>query len=302
MPATIREYIEQDLAERIRNGQTRPADLTLDALSRHYGVSVTPIRQALRGLAAAGLVSRRSNGRLDLTSDARMRGKHAPSQSAAGGIPSASAELERVLSEEAIRAGLRGDNAYLREEATARKRGVGRTAIRQVFSRLVGKGLLIHVPRCGWKVRPFDLADLAAYIEVRELLEIKALELARAHLLKTDLKRMLDGNTGGRVETGIDNKIHAYLVEKSGNSYIREFFERNGAYYTTLFDYAAPKTKAVREMANQHRSILRALIAEDWETARIALVHHIRSQRPVVEDLMRRVAHGSAEAEQLESA
>ena len=57
MPATIREYLEQDLAERIRSGLAGRNDLTLKALAAHYGVSFTPIRQALRSLAAAGLVS-----------------------------------------------------------------------------------------------------------------------------------------------------------------------------------------------------------------------------------------------------
>ena len=198
MPATIREYIERDLAERLRSGEAGRADLTLQALSEHYGVSFTPIRQALRGLLEAGIVAKQGNGRLDMGKAVRIGRKRVVPNSEAQGIPSASADLERTLSAALIRASLHGDNAYLREEATASKLGVGRTAVRQVFARLVGKGLLVHVPRCGWKVRPFDSADLADYIEIRELLELKALELARPHLLKADLKRMLEGNSRER--------------------------------------------------------------------------------------------------------
>ena len=76
----------------------------------------------------------------------------------------------------------------------------------------------------------------------------------------------------------------------------------NSGFYTTLFDYAAPETKAVRQMASQHRAILRALIAEDWDKARTALVHHIRAQRPIVEELMRSVAYVPTSDERLESA
>ena len=288
MPATIREYLEQDLAERIRSGLAGRNDLTLKALAAHYGVSFTPIRQALRSLAAAGLVAKGTNGRLDVEVRSSRRRGRAASSSSPSIIPSASAELERVLREELIRASLRRDSAYLREEATAKRLGVGRTAIRQVFGRLAGQGLLVHVPRCGWKVRSFDAADLAAYIEIRELMEVKALELARPNVSTADLKRMLEGN--------------ATLVEKAGNLYIRDFFERNSAYYTTLFDYAAPETKVVREMARQHRALLRAMIANDWEKARAALVDHIRAQRPVVEDLMRRVASSQLDLTQSESA
>ena len=302
MPATIREYLEQDLAERIRSGLAGRNDLTLKALAANYGVSFTPIRQALRSLAAAGLVAKGTNGRLDVEVRSSRRRGRAASSSSPSIIPSASAELERVLREELIRASLRRDSAYLREEATAKRLGVGRTAIRQVFGRLAGQGLLVHVPRCGWKVRSFDAADLAAYIEIRELMEVKALELARPNVSTADLKRMLEGNATDRLATGIDNQIHAYLVEKAGNLYIRDFFERNSAYYTTLFDYAAPETKVVREMARQHRALLRAMIANDWEKARAALVDHIRAQRPVVEDLMRRVASSQLDLTQSESA
>jgi DNA-binding GntR family transcriptional regulator len=184
----------------------------------------------------------------------------------------------------------------VREEATALRYGLGRTAIRQALARLAGRGLVVHVPRCGWRVRPFDLADLEEYLEVREVLELKALDLARPHLVTADLRRMLLGNAprAGR-KARLDNNLHRYLVDKAGNAYISDFFNRHGAYYTTIFDFAAPETRVVVEMARQHRSILRALIDRDWPRARQALSQHIRGQRPIVKELMLRLAPTQAE-------
>ncbi len=156
-----------------------------------------------------------------------------------------------------IKKSLSGAGDYLREEATAERFGVGRTAIRQAFLRLAGRGLLVHVARCGWRVRTFDLADMNAYLEVREVLENKALSLARPHLVETDLRRMLAGNASQKGSTRLDNSLHHYLVEKSGNDYLREFFGRHGRYYTSLLDFAAPETHVVAAMARQHRRILR---------------------------------------------
>jgi DNA-binding GntR family transcriptional regulator len=192
---------------------------------------------------------------------------------------------------------LRREADYLREAATAVRFSVGRTALRQALGRLAGRGLVVHVPRCGWRVRPFDEADLDAYLEVREVMELKALELARHRLVADDLKRMLAANAPNGRTTRLDNRLHRYLVEKAENGYIRDFFDRHAAYYTTLFDFAAPETHVVAAMARQHRFILCALIDRDWSRARKALARHIRDQRPVVKELMRQLGQTRVQAQ-----
>jgi DNA-binding GntR family transcriptional regulator len=271
-------YIREDLKARLHAGRGLPAKLTLEGLSRHYGVSFTPVRAAVRELVRDRFLRKRGNGRLEVSPDppravVRRRGFEAP------------ADPERLLAADALRRSLKGEAVYLREEAAASKYGIGRTVVRQVFGRLVGTGLLEHVPRKGWRVRPLRGEELDAYLEIRETLELKALDLARPRLAKADLERMLAGQ-----ETGLDNDLHRYLVEKSGNRYIRDFFDRHGAYFTTLFDTAATGASMVAEMAGQHRRVLQALLRRNWDAAREALAHHIRCQRPVLKKLMNRLA------------
>src|SRR5277367_398275 len=130
---------------------------------------------------------------------------------------------------------------------------------------------------------------MAAYLEVREVLERRALSLARQHLVEADLRRMVAGNAPRADGPRIDDSLHGYLVEKSGNAYLREFFDRYGAYYATLLNFAAPETHVVAAMARQHRKILRALLSKDWPRARRELARHIRAQRPIVRDLLQRI-------------
>jgi DNA-binding GntR family transcriptional regulator len=236
------------------------------------------------------VVVRRDNGRIDVNPTATDNGSTGRDRRAGNQLPPERAHiLEGALASEVIKKSLSGEVDYLREQATAAKFGVGRTAIRQAFQRLAGRGLIVHVPRCGWRVRPFDENDLAAYLEVREVLENKALALARPHLVEADLRRMLSGNASRSGGPILDNSLHRYLVEKSGNDYLREFFNRHRAYYTSLLDFAAPETCVVASMARQHRKILRALIAQDWTRARRELTRHIRAQRPVVRELLQRI-------------
>jgi DNA-binding GntR family transcriptional regulator len=94
---------------------------------------------------------------------------------------------------------------------------------------------------------------------------------------------MLEGNAPVDEDQSprLDNRLHEYLIAKSGNRYIRNFFRQYTAtYYTSAFDYAAPEAHVVAEMAAQHRAILEALVARKWARAREALIQHIRAQRP----------------------
>ncbi|WP_422927771.1 GntR family transcriptional regulator [Singulisphaera sp. PoT] len=306
--ATISDYIKRDLADRIRSNLELPAGLTLPELSRHYGVSSTPVREAIRDLVAEGVLLKGDNGRVQVnpkkSASAKAKGSAKPRPKAEPErpeLPSRSADLEATLTADVIAGSLRGEDGYLREEATAKRLGVGRTAIRQVFGRLAGRGLIEHVPRCGWRVRAFDADDLRAYLEVRETLELKALELARHRLDPDDLRAMLEGNIADQRKPRLENRFHRYLIDKAENPYIREFFDRQGAYYTTLFDFAAPETHVVREMARQHREILQALIDRDWTRARRTLADHIRAQRPIVEDLLQRIGRLPKEPDEIVS-
>lgn len=286
MAETITEYIKRDLCFRLCSKDEFADRLTLTALAKHYNVSLMPVRLAVRELIAEGVLLKQANGQLNVNRSAvNLRtGTFAP--------PSPPDALETALTQDVIRMSLRGEASCLREEATANRYRIGRTALRQVLNRLALKGLVEHLPRRGWRVRKFDRDDLRSYLTVRESLELTALRLARPHLVREDLEGMLRGNVpdspGG--EARLDNRLHQYLIEKSGNPYIKDFFDRHGHYFTALFDYAAPEARLTIAMARQHRAILRALIARDWPLARLELARHIRAQLSVLRHLLKQVA------------
>jgi DNA-binding GntR family transcriptional regulator len=286
MTETITEYIKRDLCFRLASEGEFLDRLTLAALAKHYKVSLMPIRLAVRELIAEGVLLKETNGRLKV--NLAVVGV----RTSAFAPPAPPETLEAVLTQEVINRSLRGEASYLREETTAQRYLVGRTALRQVLNRLARKGLVEHLPRRGWHVRAFDRDDLRAYLTVRESLELTALRLARPHLVREDLEDMLRGNVPGDLEgeARLDNRLHQYIIEKSGNGYIKDFFDRHGRYFTTLFDYAAPEARLTVAMVRQHRAILRALIARDWPLARLELARHIRAQLPILRRLLKRVA------------
>lgn len=268
MPRTLSRFIADDLRA---HPPGEDENLTLASLAEKYGVSLTPVRQAVEALLAEGALERGENGRLKRTSALASR----PS-------PELPRRWEDDLRQSVLVRSLRGEDAFLREEALAESLKIGRTALRQALSRLAGQGFLVHEARRGWRVRPLALADVGDYLAVREKLELLALELALPNLNREKLLALRDGNQGD----GLDNGLHGLIIQAAGNRYIAEFFERQGAYFAALFDWAAPEADRVKEMAAQHREILDALLAENPDAARNALARHIRAQKTIVEELL----------------
>ena len=126
---------------------------------------------------------------------------------------------------------------------------------------------------------------MKAFLEVRELLELKALDDARDALDPQRLEEMRDANVPSdrAHDARLDNQLHRYFIECSGNRYIAAFFDTHGRYYQSMFDYAALGAAVVDEMVEQHREILTHLLNRSWKPAQDALAAHIRAQQPVLE-------------------
>ena len=287
MTQTLKQYIKQDLKAKILAGENPSSSFTLERLSSRYNVSVTPVRAAISELLDEGFLRRDGGRRLVVG----QRRPHGNTHGKAHGKPSPPATPEEripAIARDLVRLSVEGEPVLLREEATAEKYDLSRAAIRQIFHRLAGDGLLEHLPRRGWRLRPFRQDDLDAFIEIRVALERKALELAKHRLVEEDLRAMLDGNrlpTAQQDAPEIDDRLHAYLIEKAGNTYITDFFARQGRYYEMLFDWEALDRAAALQTVEQHREILAALIARNWEDAGDRLESHIRHNHPVLKEL-----------------
>lgn len=277
---SIASYIKDDLTIRLTTGQELPSQLTLDSLAELYHVSFTPVRTAVAELVQEGLLEKGPNRRLVVKA---VRASNSPSLPVS--LPPPPRDPFDVVADDLVRLSLEGKPVYLREEATAEKYGVSRSMIRNVLHRLAGEGILDHIPRRGWRLKPFRQADLQAYIEVRHSLEITALELAFPRLSLARLQQILGLNpllAPDAEKLRIDESLHDYFIETSGNTYIREFFQRHGRYFQLLFQWEDHDRRAAEETIHQHREILTALLDHDVVRAKQALSHHILNNHPIL--------------------
>ena len=289
---TITAQIRDDLKFRMQAGGDLPVPLTLESIAKMYGVSFTPVRTAVAELIEDGLLRKGGNRRLILQAplklDRRRKRKLPPS------LPRRR-DLSKEIANDLIKLSFKGQPVYLREEAMAEKYEISRSAIRNILHQFAGSGMLDHIPRRGWQLRPFRQEDMQSFLEVREVLELKALELARPHLLQQDLQSMLSKNVLPQSKSEpvrIDNSLHAYFIEKANNPYIKDFFQRHGPYYEILFDWEDQDRKTAIETVEQHHDILNALLKQNWRRARNALSFHIRHNHPILSKVAN--ANGSA--------
>ncbi len=279
---SITNYIKQDLLAHIYSGQLSAGSLTLDDLSKRYDVSITPVRAAIKELIHDGYLLKSKNRRLAVV-------PRSDSAISAIAVPEQPKDYYKIIADDLVRLSLQGEAVAIREETTAKLYGISRSSISRIFSRLAGDGILEHLPRRGWQLRPFRQSDLDAYTEIRVTLELKALQLAWPRLVDEDLQSMLERNRlpdASGTEPESDNSLHAYLVAKASNSYIAEFFERTGKYYKVLFEWEALDRDARISTVQQHREILECLLRRDQAAAEKALSNHIRNNHPVIQRLM----------------
>lgn len=239
-----------------------PATLTLQQLADMFGVSLTPVRQAVAQLVEGGELVRRSGGRLQV-------GRMLP----AGEDPAAASGPEQKLENWLIGRMLLDTAAqFLREEDLSRRFGVGRTVLRRMLSHWAGSGLIEHVPRRGWRLAPITDDDIRGFIEVRTELECIALRSSWPRLDRKRLRELRELNTGG----DMDNSLHDEWIRGCANRSLRSFFIREAPLYADLFSHAiaAPELRALA--ARQHVAILDAILRDEQALALRLLAEHIR--------------------------
>lgn len=271
-------YIADVLRSRISAGHDLPKKPTLNALSREFNVSSRPVRMAVDELVSQGWIIKTDNRRLTFNKERVGREKIVERDRP----PSASDHAE-VITNDLIVASLRGQAIYVREEDTAAKYGVGRTVVRRIFSELAGKRLLKHVPYRGWELRPFTEEDMDAFSETRELVEIRALTLARDRLEPAVLQKILDGNCvdSESRKIRVNDSLHAYFVSKSNNRYLVDFFELHIPYFRLFFGLEN-SDEIGASVVRQHRAILEPLLEHKWSDAERALSQHLRYSHPLL--------------------
>lgn len=184
--------------------------------------------------------------------------------------------------------GRRAPGDRLSIEQLAAHYGTSVTPVRDALQMLSQEGLVTIKPRSGYFVSRITLRELRDLLELREIIELAAVERAAERITPSELEVLAcvhAGYTGDDDEaydryTDENRRFHTLIAEVSGN---RELAELVSRLHDRLARFMVMRG-AGRTMEGTHSRIIEALRAGDAQAARQAMFDEIAETREAILD------------------
>jgi DNA-binding GntR family transcriptional regulator len=174
----------------------------------------------------------------------------------------------------------------LRELHLARDLNVSQATIREALVQLERLGLVVRTPNVGTQVTKLSHQDIAERVELRTVLEERAMTEAAARMEPahfSELGRRLDVLTAAITGNDYfeaaqaDLELHRYIWERSGN---RTLYRTLDQLAVPLFAFASIVRGAthqrLEDVVQSHESLVSALRQNDAQAIRTALRRHFQ--------------------------
>lgn len=193
----------------------------------------------------------------------------------------------------AIRAGHLAPGQRLTEIEFTRRLGVSRSSVREAFQRLIADGLLALEPHRGVTVRQLSRKEVDNLFQIRGSLEALAVRLAlpllstspaRLLAIQEELDQAADNGEMNRF-SNLNRQFHALFTEAADNALLAEMLGRlSNSIYWLQFRVLVDK-RDVLDTNNQHRQLVRAVLAGDGAAAEAAILDHVETARRLIQSL-----------------
>ena len=193
---------------------------------------------------------------------------------------------------------LKGDlqpGERLMELQLAAKLGVSRTPIREAIRMLEQEGLAITVPRKGAEVAKMTLKGMEDVLEIREVLDELAVQLACARITEEQLRLLKDRKQefelslkSGKLKAiaEADVKFHDVIYDATGNPKLVNLLNN---LREQIYRYRVEYLKKAENhpiLLREHEAIYQALINRDSEAARVSIREHVSNQANAVKEVI----------------
>jgi DNA-binding GntR family transcriptional regulator len=266
-------------------GERLPGEV---ALATELGISRTPLRGALRILARRGVLRRTEGGHEVARAPRRADGFPEAAEPASKADAFASFFMRKLARGE-LKPGAR-----ISELELARAAGVTTVTAREGLLRLARFGILAKEPRRRWRMAELDERAIDELFDVRELLELSALEhalrLPDGHRLRHELQSLREEHRRFARSArkpidrflALDERLHGALFAAAGNRYLDQMFAAVAMTIRFQLRHGPVGEYGMGHGLAQHPAIIDALLLRDAPAARRALRAHLASARTVM--------------------
>ena len=205
--------------------------------------------------------------------------------------PAGLSAVERAYSHvaDAIISGDLAASVLITEGDVAETLGLSRTPVREAFLSLQSAGLLRLFPKKGAVVTAIDDLETAELLQVRALLETKAVQLLgeRPHRLEAvdvELRALIQVQADAAAAGDLlayaraDHRFHSRIVDETGNRVIDDIYARLGPRLERLVHRVAVRDPDnIARLIQEHRELADHLRAGDAAGYDAALRLHLKS-------------------------
>lgn len=171
-------------------------------------------------------------------------------------------------------------------DALKQSYGTSITPVRDALQMLGQEGLVTIKPRSGYFVTHITLKQLRDLLELREILELAAIERAAVRITDEQLEqleRVHAGYTGEDDEsydryTDENRQFHYLIAQASGN---QELAETIGHLHDRMARFMV-MCRVGTHLESRHALLIEALRTQDAETARQAMLNEINQTRGTI--------------------
>lgn len=173
----------------------------------------------------------------------------------------------------------------------ANRLGVSRTPINNALSILANEGFLDFIPNQGYRVHEITREEANHLYEIREIIELGAIEPAIRKVSPEKLKdlerqrKLYEKSVVEQVTRGrftLDQEFHACYVQMAENPYLTDYFRE---IYQRIFlrhrIEGLPVGRA-REVVLEHKEIFKAVSMKDAENAKKLVKYHIKAGKDYI--------------------
>lgn len=189
---------------------------------------------------------------------------------------------------EAILSGELPGGSPLREAQLARAWKISRTPMREAVRRAAEAGFVVLRPNQAPLVRQLTAADIQDLYDLRELLELRALELAWPKVDATPLGRLAAAAAPGKTRQWprrcleFDLALHATWMSHCGNSWLTADLEWLYQFLRIIQSWIGRDHQALARSYAEHVAIVHALKRRNKTAALNRLRAHIRHSATAV--------------------
>ena len=175
-------------------------------------------------------------------------------------------------------------NQMMTETSLAESLHISRTPVREAVGDLTKEGLLIHIPRKGFKVRRIDEDDMEQILYLRISIEMRSVKMLIDHITDEELKKLdalideqqiaIQNNDRIRY-IELDQILHRHLLKLSNQNILEQILQELYNLTRLIGHAAISKEGRMEEVIQEHREIVNALRERDEEKAADLMRHHL---------------------------